>query len=799
MHRFTLLIAFVFITHIGIAQLGNLKGTIRFNDSHPAIGVLVSVKEINKNTITDENGEFDLTVPYGSYTLETSSIEAEDKSIFVRVDASFVPINITLEQASKTIEHIVIVKETPKAEIEKKGFAVNVIETKQASLRNLQTLELLNRTVGVRIRQNGGLGSDSNFNINGISGNGVRVFVDGTPISTYGSSFDLNSIPPSMIERIEVYKGVIPGYLSEDALGGAINVVLKKTMRNNLNVGVSYGSFNTAQANFSGLYRTKESGFTVKASGFWNYSDNDYKVWGKMIYNTLPNGQQQHITAKRFNDAFRSVGGVFEIGYTDVKWADNFFVGLTASDSYNEIQHGVFMTDPYKGRFVESDAMLFNVTYNKKNLLAEGLDLTVHGIYGERNRMVNDTVKWAYNWDGAREVNLYGEPVLTSSGAQQGAPTLANIHRDVFSLRTGFSYAINDNHKFLLNNLYNTIDRVDDDEIRTVLERNFMGTRNFSKSITSVTYEFNAWQNRLKTSLFGKLYNQEVERMNPVVESINGVNTRVEDIAKKTISTEGYGIALSYVIIPKITLLTSAEKAVRLPTENEIFGDAGDNMVENVGLKPEESKNFNLGFRLGQFNYNKHDFNFAVNGFSRSITDRIATAVQTSINTHIQVLPSVNQGNVRSKGFDFEFDYTYDNNFRLMFNTSKFDLTTKDYYNREMTIPNEPLFTINTGAQYSFKDILGKGSQLNVFYHYMFVDEFFYLLPPGSNNTGYDFFKIPQQDIHDVGLSYVFPNKKIILSFDAKNIFDKQAFDNMGVQKPGRAFYLKLNYVINNI
>src|SRR5690606_2211413 len=159
----------------------------------------------------------------------------------------------------------------------------------------------------------------------------------------------------------------------------------------------------------------------------------------------------------------------------------------------------------------------------------------------------------------------------------------------------------------------------------------------------------------------------------------------------------------------------------------------------------------------------------------------------------------VNQGNVRSKGFDFEFDYTYDNNFRLMFNTSKFDLTTKDYYNREMTIPNEPLFTINTGAQYSFKDILGKGSQLNVFYHYMFVDEFFYLLPPGSNNTGYDFFKIPQQDIHDVGLSYVFPNKKIILSFDAKNIFDKQAFDNMGVQKPGRAFYLKLNYVINNI
>ena len=115
-----------------------------------------------------------------------------------------------------------------------KGFSVNVIDTKEAATRNLQTNDL-GSSAGVRIRQNGGLGSSVNYNVNGMTGNSIRVFIDGIPISTYGSSFNLNSIPPALIERIEVYKGVTPAHLADDALGGAINVVLKKGAKNTLN------------------------------------------------------------------------------------------------------------------------------------------------------------------------------------------------------------------------------------------------------------------------------------------------------------------------------------------------------------------------------------------------------------------------------------------------------------------------------------------------------------------------------------------------------------------------------------
>ena len=781
------------------AQNGKVSGIIKFENNEPAVNVLVFLQGTEKSALTDENGNFEInTIPYGKYRLETSTVEAEKQTTPIEINSPNTKANISIKRVNNQLSEVVVSKKTEKKEIETKGFAVNVIETKQAGLRNIQTNELLDRTVGVRIRQNGGLGSDVNYNINGMSGNAIRIFIDGIPISTYGSSFDLNSIPPSMIERIEVYKGVIPGHLSDDALGGAINVVLKKGVKNNFNFSASYGSFNTTQLNFSGLYRYNKSGFTVKASGFYNYSDNDYEVWGQNVYNILPNGRREFLRAKRYNDAFRSVGGVVEAGFTDVKWADNFFIGFTASDSYKEDQHGVFMTIPYKGRFNESDAQLVNLTYNKRDFLIKGLDVTVHGIYGQRNRVVNDTVKWRYNWSGERSINLDGEPILTNNGAQQGAPTIANIVRKTASVRTGLSYAINPNHRFLINNLFQSINREDDDEIRTVLERNFMGTRDLQKSITSLTYEFAGFDDKFKASVFGKLYQQNIERMNPIVQVVDGESVRVEYVVSSNKTANGYGIAVSYAIIPTITILTSAEKAVRLPNENEVFGDAGDNILENTGIRNETSKNVNLGFKFGAFTVKNHKISVATNGFIRDITDRIGRPVETQINSNVQTLPYVNQGNVKSKGFDLELNYTYNENFTLLFNTSKFDLTNKDIYNREIKIPNEPFFTINAGAQYSFKNLLSKDSQLNVFYNYMFVDTFNYMTTLYSNNAGIEFFDVPQQNIHDIGLSYVFPKKNLIVSFDAKNIFNKQAFDNMAVQKPGRAFYLKLNYVINN-
>lgn len=781
------------------AQTGNLSGQLKFEDGKPVTFATVHIPAVKKHGFSDEKGNYSIQdIPFGKHQVQISSIEIEKKEFEVEISASSESLTTILKRSGDTnLEEVQVYGESYKTQVEKSGFAVNVIDTKEASLRNIQTNELLNTTVGVKIRQNGGLGSEVNYSLNGLSGNAVRIFIDGIPISAYGNSFNLNSIPPSMIKEIEVYKGVVPGHLADDALGGAINIVLQNSTQSNFNASVSYGSFNTFQASVNGQYRFNKSGFTIRGSLFHNYSDNDYKVSGRSVVVTGLGGVQTPITARRFNDAYRSTGGMIQFGYTDVKWADQFLIGFTGSSDYKEIQHGAFMTImPYKDRFMESEAQLINLTYQKKDLFVKGLEVNVNGLYGKRNRMLSDTLAWAYAWNGERAIDFKGnEYKYPWRSQQEGGATLATINRDVASIRSGLSYSVNNHHKLLLNHVYSGINRVDSDVLRSVLENTFRGTRDLQKNILSLTYEFSAMEERLKTNIFGKYYQQETINIDPKIDQ--ETNEIIDDITSASTKDEGYGFTLSYALKPTITLLTSAEKAIRLPNESEVFGNDGDNVVANPSIRPELSNNFNLGFRFGTFRLKKHDFTVSTNLFTRNIKDRIGLPIETSLNVNDEIILYENQGNGTSKGFEAQLDYTYDNNFGVNFNVSRFDLKI---VNRgvEIDVPNTPFFTMNGSIRYSFEDMIQENSRLNLFYTLYFTDQFSYLVPQGSNTVGDEFFEVPQQLAQDLGLSYVFPANRLVMSFDIKNIFDKPVYDNLSVQKPGRAFYLKLNYRINN-
>jgi outer membrane cobalamin receptor len=311
------------------------------------------------------------------------------------------------EKEAELLQNVQITGKSAKKKLETSGFAVAIIETKEASLRNLTTNELLDRSVGVRVRQNGGIGSNVEYNLNGMSGSAVGMFIDGIEISTYGSSFNLNNIPPSMIERIEVYKGILPSHLTGDYVGGAINVVLKKDVsKNSANAAVSYGSFNTIQSDLGITLRDNKSGLSFRGSGFHTYSDNSFETWGRST--TYVNHLQQ-ITrpyrAKRFNNTYKSLGGRFEAGFTDTKWADQFFIGYNGSSNYNEIPHGITMAVPYVGRFNETKAHALLLNYNKKNFLIKDLAININAVQSYRSTYLQDTVGYAYNWDGnIREV-----------------------------------------------------------------------------------------------------------------------------------------------------------------------------------------------------------------------------------------------------------------------------------------------------------------------------------------------------------------------------------------------------------
>src|SRR5690606_39477629 len=115
-----------------------------------------------------------------------------------------------------------------------------------------------------------------------------------------------------------------PSHLSGDYVGGAINVVMKKdASANNITAALSYGSFNTMQADLSGLYRNQKNGFTTRVSGFYTKTDNSYKMRGKFSKYTQPGGRvTRYYEGKRLNDAYRSAGWRCGVGCINLTVAD---------------------------------------------------------------------------------------------------------------------------------------------------------------------------------------------------------------------------------------------------------------------------------------------------------------------------------------------------------------------------------------------------------------------------------------------------------------------------------------------
>ena len=793
---FLFLILFCYST-ISFAQTGTLSGTVKSSNGKPISDATVILKNTDKNALTNEKGQFSFaSVEYGKYEIDVISIGVKRLKFHVHLHKDSKPVVLTVDPAEFSLEEVSVTSESKKKKIETEGYSVNVIETKDIALQSIQTNELLGRAAGVKVRQNGGLGSHIHYNINGMTGSSVKIFIDGVPSTNYGQSFSLNSIAPAMIERIEVYKGVVPGYLSEDALGGAINIVLKQNRKNLLSMSYSYGSFNTHQYNVNGSYRGGK-GFAVDVLGFYNYSDNDYKVWGEDItfrnYQGVVTSNQK---AKRFHDGYESYGTKVDVGWDNVIWADRFRIGGVLSHDYNEIQNGITMQRVFGDRHSKDDARIATLAYRKDNLLAEGLSLSVDASYSRLKTQIIDTVGIMYDWRGPI---LYpdGTPVKYTSGAELGSDKTAEKNIDkTFVVRTNVGYQLNDQNKVYVNYLFNNFKRDVSDKFLPAGLQPLQNTRDLQKNIVAITYENLSFSDRLRTNVFYKYYNQKVTLNEPYKTTTTPPKYEINKSTKKE-DYNGFGAAVSFALFPKLFLMASAEKAIRFPNEKEIFGSAASNL--NPGdVHAEKSFNANFGVNLGTFVFDKHSFRLNTSLFYRDTEGMIREAMSSG-NSGTSYYENLED--VLSKGIDAEFGYSYDEKINLSFNISKFDVLFNTKYNKEgaeylyyrKQIRNEPSLKYNANISYLINNLFIKRSHASVYYNISYVESF---LRNWSNIGSTNLDRIPVQYASNVGLAFTFPSPRITVSFDAKNIFNRQMFDNFGLQKPGRAFYGKITYNI---
>lgn len=127
---------------------------------------------------------------------------------------------------------------------------VKVIDIKRINLQGAYNLtSLLANELNVRINYDPMLGNS--ISLQGISGQNIKVMIDGVPvIGREGGNIDLSQVNLSSVERIEMIEGPMGVNFGSDAMGGVINIITKKSVKNHSRISAgSYGE-SIGQYNF---------------------------------------------------------------------------------------------------------------------------------------------------------------------------------------------------------------------------------------------------------------------------------------------------------------------------------------------------------------------------------------------------------------------------------------------------------------------------------------------------------------------------------------------------------------------
>lgn len=125
---------------------------------------------------------------------------------------------------------------------------VTVIRAEEFSDRFVTLADLLDESVGVRVRSYGGINTFATVSIRGSSSDQVAVLIDGVPLnSPLGGGVNLADIPLAGVETIEIHRGFAPASLGASSIGGAVNIRTRRAAGGETgSVAVSYGSWSTA-------------------------------------------------------------------------------------------------------------------------------------------------------------------------------------------------------------------------------------------------------------------------------------------------------------------------------------------------------------------------------------------------------------------------------------------------------------------------------------------------------------------------------------------------------------------------
>ena len=747
----------------------------------------VYLKGTNYGGTTNEEGIYHLQAPAGEYTLVVSAIGYKTVEKPVKLmRGERTKMNVVISPQATELDEVVVVSNGV-TRLKRSGFYAVALDTKalQNSTQNLS--EALAQAPGMKIRESGGVGSDMQLMMDGFTGKHIKIFIDGVPQEGVGSSFGLNNIPVNYAERIEVYKGVVPVGFGTDAIGGVINIITKKN-RNKwfLDASYSYGSFNTHKS-YVKFGQTFRSGLTYEINVFQNYSDNNYYVDTPVKdFTTGAINKKKIEHVKRFHDTYHNEAVIGKIGFVDKKWADRLMFGFTYSHMYKDIQTGVRQEVVFGGKYRKGYSIMPSLDYRKRDFFVRGLDVVLTANYNKNMTNNVDTSSYEYNWRGEmRPLRMPGEQSYQNTRSDNN-----NWNGTLTA-----NYRIGKAHTFTFNHVINAFRRSNQSLLNEDSEANAI-PKETRKNISGLSYRLMPTEH-WNLSVFGKYYNQFIA--GPVATS-----SAQDDYIRTTnsVSTMGYGAAGTYFILKSLQAKLSYEKAYRLPTNEEMFGDE-DLETGDISLRPENSDNVNLNLSYNEI-FGKHSVYVEGGLIYRNTKDYIQRNI-SDLSGGKYGATYVNHGRVETKGYNISVRYGFANwvsvggNFTQMNVRDNVKTVTSGTNQESLTygarMPNLPYQFANSDVTFYWRNLWKKGNTLSVTYDNLYMHSF----PQYSEAVGSESeFVVPTQFSHNLTLSYGIQNGRYNISFECRNLTNEKLYDNFSLQKAGRAFYGKVRVYFGN-
>ena len=721
----------------GISQITTLS--ILDEEKKPVPNAHIIVKETQQFLLSDLDGKATINFQdKDSLTLEISFIGFEKKTQKVAVNNR---LKIILKEDIVTLNSFVITGQYAENSPEKAVQKITIIDQKKIEkMAAVNLRDVLSNEMNVRISQDNILGSG--MNLQGMSGENVKILVDGVPIvGRLNGNVDLSQINLNDVERIEIIEGPMSVNYGTNALAGVINLITKTNKGKKLNVIANSYNENIGQYNLDASVSVSNNKQTLSFTGGRNYFDGwidgdatfgekeriadstRYKSWKP---------KEQFFGKASYN--YQLIGGniKYTLGYFDEKISNR---GLPRKP-YGETT----FDDYYYTKRIDNSLVISKKIKNDKNIKA-----TI--AYNDYKRIKNTFFK---------DLTTLEEIQTENAGDQDTTKFNQWVIRSSFSTSKD-SVKVN----------YEVGTDINIEEAFGVRIEN--STQKMGDYAAYASIEYRPFNNTILRPGVRYAYNTNYQA--PITPSIN---------LKQTIG--------------KFNLRASYARGFRAPSLKELYFDFVDinhNIIGNTDLKAEQSNNINLST-----NYTKLIKSYVLKMELSTFYNQIENLITLAQNSGTQY-SYVNIGDYETHGIQLNNNISF-NHFKLGLGGSYIGR-----YNQLSETANIDRFSytpeLRSNINYEFPK-----PQLFVAFFYKFTGKLPGFGLDANNEIIQTY--IESYHTADLSIGKQFWKKRMQVTFGSKNLFDVKAVNSVaqgsahsgsGGSSPvamGRTYFLKMTF-----